>query len=174
MSYTEIYHLWPGTNQIESEMGLQNSHGSAPHVWGKMCIKYLDRPNENDWLFKSAEIWPLVKDPRVSKTDRVVLALTFDGAYIAKKDYKTAAQDIRGFFERYPIKKEYVNHWPTIIKHLESDPDCPAIGFYWTSCGDDFWELPTNDEGEEEGDFNWSNAFDVYEEYAKEKEGQHV
>lgn len=158
MSYSTIKAVAPG-QAAEDLQELRNSHGTAPHVWKPLCEKYLGE----SWIFACDKLWPLWKDERLPLHQRAVLALTFDHAYVAKKDYARAAADIRAFFRDFPIDAKYVNHWPTIAELLESDPEHQALAFVWTSCGDDLWLGEWDEAAEDYGDIDWSKTWSLYD-----------
>jgi hypothetical protein len=174
MSYSTIMALWPGTERIEYWDEFRNSHGTATHVWDAMFNRYCQKKHEYDsWLSRGndKEFWNLANREDIPMVHRTVFALTFDGAYIAAEHFEKAANDIERFFKDFPVKPTYVNHWPAIISFLRSKPECPAVGFYWTSCGENFWKRSYFHK-EEDGDidedrpkpFDWSKAWSLYEE----------
>ena len=166
MSSTAIKALWPG-EKTEDLMELRNSHGSAPIVWSAMCVRYLNQ-SSSSWLFNSDKLWPLARNSSVPEVHRMVLAMTYDNVCILKKDYARAAKDIRQFLLDFSKENEGgVNHWPAIAAMFESDPDCPAIGFHWTSVNSDPWEGPWDEEKDEPGQFDWSQAWSLYDSFSK-------
>lgn len=52
--------------------------------------------------------------------------MTFDHAYISKKNFKRAADDILEYLKDFPRKEGYVNHWPQIAYLLA---DCKENNF---------------------------------------------
>jgi hypothetical protein len=161
MSRTTIQAVWPGERHENIEE-LRNSHGSAPVVWNQMAVAHLGLEPFH-YSFHDAKLWPLWKRMDIPKHQRAVLTITYDNAYIAKANFKRAASDIRAFLNDFPQSCEYINHWPRIVDFLESDPDYPAVAFWWTSvCCD-----PLRGEYDEElgdyGDFEWGRLWEVYE-----------
>lgn len=165
MSYTTIKALWPGEKH-EDLKELSNSHGSAPIVWGELSVRYLGAKDRFSWgtLFggSTENLWALYKHLGIPEAYRAVLMMTFDYAYVTKKDYKRAAADIRKFLADFPQPSEYVNHWPAIAELFESDPDIPAIGFRCTSVSEDLFQGPWDEEKEEYGPTPWDKCYDLY------------
>jgi len=164
MSYTTVKALWPGDKQEDLEE-LRNSHGSAPPIWNEMCKKYYgteDHAYMSNGTFDL--LWPRWKDLSIPKHQRAVLMMTYDRAYVSKKDYARAATDIKKFLEDFPPKEGYVNHWPRMIEIYESDPDIPAIGLYCTSFTEDPFEGGWNEDKGEYDQPDWEQCFDIYEE----------
>ena len=160
MSYTTIKALWPGEKH-EDYKELRNSHGSGPAIWDAMCQKYLG--GGKSWLFENWDhLWALWKNKTIPTHHRAVLMMTFDRAYVTKKDYPRAASGIRQFLKDFPPNPEYVNHWSEIADLYELDPDIPAIGLYCTSVSDDPFEGEWNEETEKYDQIDWSKCYDLY------------
>lgn len=165
MSYTTIYAVTPGEGHSEIE-DLRNGHGSAPVVWGKMFARYVGgsgRYADTEYMFRTEELWPLWKRMDIPKSQRAVLAMTFDNAYVARENYARAAADIRAFLTAFDLDPNYVNHWPRIAEVFESNPDSPAIGFRWTSVCENPFEGEWNEEREEYDAPDWSRKWEMYE-----------
>ena len=160
MSYTTVKAIWPGEKHEDLEE-LRNSSGSAPVIWGALCERYLG--GRNQWLFKADALWPLYKREDVPACMRAVLMMTFDRAYVEKKDYAKAAADIREFLRVAPPPAQNVNHWPHIAGLFESDPDIPAIGFHCTSVSEDPFQGEWNEEREDYDQPDWSRCWSVYD-----------
>lgn len=155
MSHSTILHIWPG-KRIRYGQELRNSHGSAPVIWNALAQKYCGaRPF--GYFEVLDRLWPLYKDPSLPIAHRAVLMMTFDTAYVLRKDYARAATDIRQFLQDFPQATGYVNHWPTIADLYESDPKIPAIGIYQTSVS----ENPFKDH---RGRNRWSQTYSIYDE----------
>ena len=164
MSYTTVKAIWPGEKHEDLEE-LRNSHGSAPPIWNAMCKKYYGT-NDHTYMFDGTldKLWPRWKDLSIPEHQRAVLMMTYDRAYVAKKDYARAAADIKKFFQDFPANSEYVNHWPKIQAIFESNPDIPGIGLYCTSVSEDPFQGEWNEEKEEYDQPDWSKVFSVYDE----------
>lgn len=162
MSYTTIKAIWPGEKH-EDLQELKNSHGSAPVIWAALCEKYYGTKN---YMMPGIldRLWPRWKNLSIPEHHRSVLMMTYDRAYVVKKDYARAAKDIRNFLTEFLLDRDYINHWPTIAKLYESDPDIPAIGLYCTSLSEDPFEGPWNEEKEEYEQPDWSKCYDLYAE----------
>lgn len=163
MSYTTIKSIWPG-EKVEDMEELRNSYGSAPVIWSALCRTYLGK--DTAWLFDSAKLWPLYKRQDIPACLRAVLMMTFDRAYVMRKDYPRAAADIREFLRIVPQPEDHVNHWPRIAELFESDPDIPAIGLHCTSVSDDPFQGPYNEETDEYDPPNWADFWSVYDDPA--------
>lgn len=103
MSFTTVKDIWPGERH-ESLEEPHNSYGSAPVVWGELCERYLG--GRDQWLFKSNQLWSLYKREDAPACMRAVLMMTFDLAYVEKKDYAKAAADIEEFLRIAPAARE--------------------------------------------------------------------
>lgn len=163
MSYTTIKAIWPGEKHEDLEE-LGNSHGSAPVIWGALCEKYLG--NRNQWLFNPDKLWPLYKRQDIPAFLRAVLMMTFDRAYVLKKDYGRAAADIREFLRTGSFDSAHVNHWPHLAELFESNPEIPAIGLHCTSVGEDPFQGEWNEEREDYDQPDWDACWSVYDDEA--------
>ena len=163
MSYTTIKAIWPSEKHEDLEE-LRNSHGSAPVIWGALCERYLG--GRNDWLFNAKKLWPLYKNNEVPKCMRAVLMMTFDRAYVERKDYSQAAADIEEFMKIAPPPENHVNHWPHIAELFRSNPDIPAIGLYCTSVSEDPFQGAWNEETEEHEQPDWGRCWSIYDDDA--------
>lgn len=160
MSTTEIKFLKHPEGVID-EVELSNSHGSAPVVWDIMAQNYLGLPPFH-YSFNTEKLWPLWKDTAIPEHHRAVLGMTYDNCVIIKEDFSRAAKDIKKFLEDFPVNPEYENHWPAIQKIFEDDPDCQAIGFYWTSVTEDPFLGEWNEELEDYDPIVWSKYWSMY------------
>jgi len=157
VSRTTIKLIWPGERHEDGEE-LPNSWGSAPYVWSALSKRYIGDVN---WLSRDGEkLWRLWEREDIPLHQRSVLVMTFDRAYIERRDYDRAARDIELFLADFPPNGA-VNHWPRIAAILRSDP-APAVGFHMTSVTEDPFEGPWNEEREEHGPTDWSRCFSVY------------
>lgn len=164
MSRTDVYALWPSERHEEIEE-LRNSHGSAPVVWGKMFARYVGARGpfpESEYMFRTDELWPLWKRADIPEQYRAVLAMTYDNAYVARENYARAAADIRAFLAGFDFDPAYVNHWPRIAEIFDSNPDCPAIGFRWTSVCENPFQGGWNEEKEDYDPLDWSVKWELY------------
>lgn len=160
MSTTTIKSVWPG-EKAEDLRELRNSHGSAPVVWNEIAKHYLGL-KDLEYIFHDEAVWPLYKRADMPSHHRNVLLMTYDRAMVLKPNYKQAAADIRAFLADFPVNLDRVNHWPSIADLFDSDPDCPAIGFYMTSVGEDPFVGDWNEEAEDYDAPDWSQFWDVY------------
>lgn len=154
MSYTTIKAIWPG-ERAQDLKELRNSHWSAPYVWDILARRYLHA----DWQDATDKLWTLADDRTLPPFVRAVLVMTFDRAYIAKNHYRWAASQILEFLNR--LGHFGPTHWGRICYLLGQEPDCPAIGFQMTSCGEGLWENP----------IDWPKTFEVCEYFGASKAG---
>lgn len=167
MSRTTIKSVWLG-EKAEDVLTLRNSHGSAPVVWNAIAKQYLGL-KDHEYPSRSEELWPLYKRTDMPAHHRVVLLMTYDYAIVMKANYKQAASDIRAFIAEFPSYGWCVNNWQQIAALFDSDPDCPAIGFYWTSVSEDLFQGQYNKETHQYGQPDWSVFWDIYVEAEKWK-----
>ena len=163
MSYSTIKAIWPGEKHENLEE-LHNSAGTAPVIWGALSEQYLG--DRSAWLFKSDQLWPMYKRQDIPKCMRAVLMMTYDRAYVERKDYAQAAADIEEFLRIAPPPERHINHWPRLAELFRSDPDIPAIGLYCTSVGEDPFEGEWNEEKEEHDPPDWTRCWSVYDDVA--------
>lgn len=163
MSYTSVYAVWIGERH-EEIAELRNGNLSAPIIWGEMFSHYCDVSRErypkSAYMFRTEELWPLWKRMDIPKHHRAVLAMTYDNAYVGREHYMRAAADIRGFIANFEIPEH--THWAKIAKIFESNPNCPAIGFNWTSVNEDPFQGPYNEETEDYDQPDWECKWEMY------------
>lgn len=166
MSYSTIKAVYPG-KKVEDIEDLRNSWGTATIVWDALFKKYVPKKHEYDsWLLSASDdrLWKLVDRDDIPANHRLVLAMTFDRAYVLKRDYARAAADLRRFFNDFPVDGARVNHWPHIVALFESDPEFPAIGFRWTSVSRDPFLGPYNEEKDDCDPLDWTTCWSLYDE----------
>ena len=167
MSYTTILSVWPGEKN-ECYRELKNSFGSAPIIWNNLCQKYYGTIPFSFFRSGNAidKLWSRWKDPGIPEHQRAVLLMTFDRAYILKKNYPRATKDIKMFLYDFPPKdpEKYLNHWPEIMEIFKSDPDIPAIGFWHTSVTENLFDGRWNEEKGEYDMPDWNDFYEIYEE----------
>ena len=156
MSYASLYKV-PKEGSLSTFRQFRNAWGGAYLIWTEMCVKYLGLTGvpmsfgggEDHPLKK---LWSLASDPKVDRTDRIVLALTFDRVLIAKKDMLEAAQCLEEFNMKYPPHTKSVNHLPAFaaaLRDLYADPEAEAAAWLHTSCSGSIWYVKTNPDDEE-------------------------
>lgn len=168
MSRTTIKAIWPGERH-ESVGELSNSWGSAPVVWNALAERYLGKPNYAYLSGNMSPLWELWKRTDVPESYRAVHMLTFDRAYVLRRDFARMAKDIRVFLSDFESSPG-ANHWPAVVEFLEKNPDYPAIGLYCTSVACDPFEGPWNEELDRNDPLDWETAYDLYEELDSLKE----
>jgi hypothetical protein len=157
MSYTTVLEVRPGEGFSEIEE-LRNSWLSAPLVWDVIAKRY----GTGGFFAEGDAFWNLWKDERLEPFERAVFLMTFDRAYVLKKDYAQAARDIGDFM----AKRNVGGHWVRIRDLFASDPDMPAIGFHLTSVSDNPFGGDWNEEKEDHDSIDWDLAYSVYDEIA--------
>jgi|GEM_PF-921461 len=167
MSYTTIKAIYPN-DRTEDLTEMRNSHGSAPPVWEAMAGRYLGVTEaysypQKGWMQLGDELWNLWKRTDIPEAHRLVFMLTFDRAYVARKDYARMAAAIHTFLHDFPPKPGCVNHWEVIAHLLESNPDIPGIGLYCTSVSEDPFAGVWNEEKEDYDPPDWSQIYDLCE-----------
>lgn len=166
MSYTTVYGLWPHTpRKPEALAEYRNSHGFAAPILDTLAQRYLGAAPYR--YFDPAvleRLWKLPDDPRLSAPEKIVLLMTFDRAYVLKKDFARAVEAIHAYFhdKLRAHGGAMVNHWLPLATLLESDPDCAAIGFQTSLIADEMWLGDWDDAIEDYGPLDWSRAFDVF------------
>lgn len=163
MSYTTIKAIWPGEKHEDLEE-IRNSWGSAPLIWRALGKRYLG--NESAWGSGPKSFWALYKHQDIPAALRAVLMMTFDRAYVERKDYARAASDIEEFLRIFPQPEGRANHWPRIAEIFRNDPDIPAIGLHCTSVSEDPFQGLWNEEREEYEQPDWSRCWSVYDDDA--------
>ena len=171
MSYTTIKAIYPN-DRTENLMELGNSHGSAPPVWEALSNKYLGTtasyvyPNMG-YMQRLDELWPLWKRLDIPEEYRLVLMLTFDRAYVAKKYYPRMFMAIDKFLTDFPPRLGTVNHWRKImgVLHVQDGSEgVPGIGLHCTSVSDDPFLGPWNEEKDERDPPDWNEIYEICQE----------
>ena len=116
MSRTTVLKLWPRTTiNAEHLMELPNSWGFAIPVWQALSEGYCDR---KFLISENLEyLWKLHSQADIPLAHRAVLCMTFDNAYVSRKDYGQAADHIREYLRDYPPKTGNVDHWDNSHDH---------------------------------------------------------
>ena len=143
MSYSTLLGI-PESGPYESLQEFGNSWGSAARIWDAIANAYSDNPN---WFSQSiasgsSPFWRLVDDPRLSDSDRLAFAFTFDGMICERERARDLAAALREFDRRHPRQEGYVNHLPAIADALEKHADDAAylgFAFIQTSVSCDVW-----------------------------------
>lgn len=163
MSYTTILELKQGRDPVMLTE-LMNSHGSAPVIWDEIGKRHLGWTQ--NWRLQDLEIlWPLHKRKDIPFHHRAVLMMTFDNAYVKRKNFKRAAKDIRKFMQDFPKKEGKVNHWPAIADLFDKyrKKECHAIGIWHTSVTENPFLGDYDDESEVYLPIDWKKLYEIYE-----------
>jgi hypothetical protein len=168
MSRTTIKAVYPG-DRVESLEELSNSWGSAPPVWEALSNRYLGTTVSYDggnggWMQRLDELWLLWKRWDIPQEYRLVLMLTFDRAYVAKRHYARMFMAIDRFLTDFPPKSGTVNHWRRImhVLHVQDGMDgVPGIGLYCTSVSEDPFQGAWNEEREDYDPLDWDTVFEI-------------
>lgn len=147
MSWMELKAIFPGEKTYAIEE-FKNCSAGAPVVWSSLQGKYLFRREWSEASEHLKAIWAL---PVMPQHSRAVLAMTCDHAMILRADYARAAAHIRAWLADF---ENPTGHWQEIAGILDSNPDCPAVGFYLISTYDDPWHEKWVD---------WDKAWNIYE-----------
>lgn len=163
MSCTNVYAVWPG-DRYEELAELSNGYLSSPIVWGEFFARYADVSEspypKSAYMFRTDELWPMWKLKDIPTPHRAVLGMTYDHAYIEREHYLRAAADIRQFIADFALSPH--THWPRIAEIFESNPDCPAIGFRWTSVCENPFQGEYNEEIEDYDPPDWERKWSMY------------
>lgn len=167
MSTTAVYGVWPDEKKVEEVAEYSNGWHSAPLLWDELAKRYL---GVDSFMFHADRLWKLVKDDRLSRSQKAVLTMTFDNAIIMAEDYEQAVRDIKEVMGDLLIG----GHWVRIADLLASKPNSPAIGFYWTSVSENPFDggWTENDDGEDvELPLDYTKFWSVYEEASLKETG---
>lgn len=150
MSVTTVLGLVPGES-VEELCELLNSHGTHPVIWNALCQKYYQT---KDLAYNGTVLdllWPRWQDASIPVFERALLLMTYDHAYVLKRNYARAAHDIQQWLEAHPPHSGRVNHWPALRDFYASDPPYEAIGLWGTSITENmFLDLDAFDEESQE------------------------
>ncbi len=168
MSYTEIYGFGKdGKAYLEAE--IRNAFRGAMAIWGILEKKYLPpyRPmhvpeyisNEQLESFlhyvptrtaaftdgAMEEIWNLFDQVNASHTDKIVLGTTLDNVIVKKENFAELIKAFESFEGETSLKEQ-----ADIIKRMEQDDNCIAVGWNQTSVNVDSWGACEYDEETDE------------------------
>ena len=187
MSRTELYGLTKNSAHLIGETN--NSWRGAMAVWVTLEKKYLPEfipdwakgmPRQDQEGYsrtatfgensKMQEIWSLVKDPRLSPAERIVLSSTFDNV-LAKVD---SINQVLAAFREFEGETTLKEQADVIEKAIKEDPELVAIGWNQTSVNGDSWQTENlNEETEEYAGYNLETGtrhWFLIEEFDKEQE----
>lgn len=137
MSYTEIVGFNKEGNAY-SQADIHNAFRGAMAIWQIMEKKYLPvgrfsrcvMCNEKD----IQEIWDLAQNEKVSESDRICLATTFDNCVIKKEDFQKVITAFREFEGETSLEEQ-----ADVLEEMLSDEDCIAVAWNQTSVNENQW-----------------------------------
>lgn len=119
MSYSTVLGLWPQKKRVRELIELRNSFRLHFVAWERLCVRHLGKEFSLSSEDAASPLWALYQNPKVPRCDRVVLMLTFDLAYVERKDFAQAAEDIREFGQREWGCAFNGGHWPILANVFE-------------------------------------------------------
>lgn len=124
MSYSTLYMLPENGHMLEDSIEFadyKNSWGLGMFMWMALWEKYLKAEHGPFNLMNIQPLWDLQSDPRVSKSDWMVLFSSFDGCIIRGQALELLAKCYDAFTEDH---KEFLEgkvwHGPQIAKDLRT------------------------------------------------------
>lgn len=171
MSYTKIILFKQG--KMDRSIEFENSWGGAFRIWQSLFNTYVPKKSEHDSpLQDSQRVWDLVKRTDIPKSDRAVLAFTFDLFYVRQNNFEQFELDLVAFVKRFPVETGFQDHLPAWIKCFKEHAQVEAIGLYATSVGENLWRRykiceHCGNQTDEEDLVPLSEGSEVYERLAK-------
>jgi len=149
MSVMTMYKV-PEKGEVEEVKTFRNSTIFGMVIWVEMCERYF---HDRSWYThgESGALWKLAKDPRVSETDRIVLATTFDRVMVKKENFPRLIEAMK----KWADVNDGYNHIGGVIECLEElqqDNSCHAVCWWLTSSSDNPWKVRDYDEEDEYDD----------------------
>ena len=137
MSYTEVIKFDKKGNPSSAGRVKNASRGSWI-IWSILSQKYLGRDFSYLDPKLEQETWNLIWDDRLTDTEKIVLGSTYDFVLI-KKEYIRKLIDA---YEEFAKRDDNLslNEQNEILKKLENDKDCIAVGFNQNSISCDMCE----------------------------------
>jgi hypothetical protein len=118
MSTSDLYRLYRTKATHFAEF--RNGWGSAPILWGHLCVTYLGR-EFHGWGGLTGNdqkpLWDLVHNKKVPECVRIAHAFTMDYSYCPVARIKDAA-DMFSHVGQIVVHENYVNHWPAFAESL--------------------------------------------------------
>lgn len=144
MSYVTIYRI--------GQDGIPNAYdearvapAGAPVIWRELWDRYLPGDYVRECMMGNGDghkkLWPLWKEDRLHRYERVCLLWTFDRAFVKREAFGELGHELNTFFET--IKERGVN--PTlpevasVLGRLYDEEDCMGACFQQTSVSDSPW-----------------------------------
>ena len=103
------------------------------------------------------EVWGLVNNSKVSRSDKIVLHTTFDKCLVKKENSLEVIEAFESFKGETSLKEQ-----ADILKKLLSDKNCTAIGWNKTSINAQNWK-----------NYDYDESKDEYKQYNHFKQNNH-
>jgi hypothetical protein len=134
----------------------------GPYIWNCMSQQWLGNAcDKYFWTEKEGRLWELWKKPSVPLHQRAVLMMTFDRAYICKRDFVRAMVDLEAFLRDFPGGRSVQQTWEEICSLL-ARAQYPALGFHILPLTSNPFEGTWDRGTQQYGPFDWTTAYDVY------------
>lgn len=145
MSYTTLHLVKHGG--LEDFQEYKNSHGGAMFVWNALANKYLKESAFKFMFGDSAPLWAIAYDSKVSKTDRIVMATTFDRAMVRAENLLDLADRFDEFCKTYPAGNMACSLSQQSADFRKIAEDKEVLGVCWTqtSVAGDVWQVNEED-----------------------------
>jgi hypothetical protein len=173
MSHTEIYAFGPDGKPYDTHVDIKNPFRGAMAIWNILEERYLPSLPKPSWEFgagpkyysrtiiammgidKMDEIWQLVNDERLSRTEKIVLASTLDKVLVKGEDIPELLTAFREFDGDTNLPAQADG-----IEILLKEYDVTAIGFNQTSVNSCRWVNYEMGEDEEFTPYNYLECSD--------------
>ena len=144
MSYSAMWKVYrTKAKQFEQ---FQNSHGSAPPVWGWIGVNFLDW--ENEFMYGTGKdmrpLWQSYKNLSIPTHIRFALLATFDDGIVKPENLDEAAR-LAELTHATILFPNHVNHWQLISEAYKNatkfkDKRLQGIALGCTSVNDPWWQ----------------------------------
>lgn len=155
MSYTEIYRI-SKTGNVRLHEEVKNAHRGAMSVWVCLEEKYLP-PYVPYWFTPSAErrgatrmgsggkeqkVWDLWKDPRMSKSEKIVMCSTFDHVVVSSENFDRLQTAFMDFWGEFPFTS--YREQAQIISDMSYNKNIHGLCWNQTSVSEGYYEYGPN------------------------------
>lgn len=157
MSYVAIY-MVDESGDVRSYGEAHNNHGYAPMVWQYLTVQYglhpTGKPYDLEPVWNYKPLWGLFnRKERLSPSDRLLLASTFDAVWIKREDLPPLVEALRAFDECYIQPNRLVRTMhrsaEVIETLLEEFPSTIGAAFDQCSASQSFWKVLDSEDDEE-------------------------